>query len=93
MVVSVATAAAIFFLIWWITLFVVLPWGVRSQHENEQFAPGTDPGAPVIFMLGRKLLWTTVAAAVVFAALYGVYVAHLISLNALMHSLELHFVE
>ena len=30
---SVTTAIAIFFLIWWVVLFAVLPWGMRSQHE------------------------------------------------------------
>jgi predicted secreted protein len=33
--VSVTTAVAIYFLIWWITLFAVLPFGVRAQHEGE----------------------------------------------------------
>ena len=27
-------------------LFAVLPWGVRSQEESGEVAPGTDPGAP-----------------------------------------------
>ena len=56
---SVTTAIAVFFLIWWVVLFAVLPWGVRSQHEAgrdvEPMAPGTDPGAPTHFSLGRKL--------------------------------------
>jgi predicted secreted protein len=29
---SLATAIAIYFIIWWVVLFAVLPWGVRSQH-------------------------------------------------------------
>ena len=32
------TALAAFFLIWWVTLFAVLPWGVRSQHEGGEMA-------------------------------------------------------
>ena len=59
----VTTAVAIFFLIWWVVLFAVLPFGVRSQHEDGEMAAGTDPGAPVIPRLGRKLLLTTVVAA------------------------------
>ena len=56
----VTTAAAIFFLIWWVVLFAVLPWGVRRQDEAGDVAPGTDPGAPAVPYLGRKLIWTTV---------------------------------
>ena len=43
---STTTVIAIYFLIWWMTLFAVLPWGVRSQEESGEVTPGTDPGAP-----------------------------------------------
>jgi predicted secreted protein len=79
----VTTAVAAFFLIWWVTLFVVLPWGVRSQHESGEMTPGTDPGAPTSFRLGRKLLWTTVTAAVIFAGIYIVYSEHWVTLDGL----------
>ena len=80
----VTTAAAIFFLIWWVVLFAVLPWGIRSQHEGGEIVPGTDPGAPAIPNLGRKLLWTTLVSIVIFAASYVVYVDRLISLEGLV---------
>jgi predicted secreted protein len=80
---SVTTAVATFFLIWWVTLFAVLPWGVRSQHEGGEMVPGTDPGAPTSFRLGRKLLWTTLVAAVIYAVCYVVYVQRLVTLNGL----------
>jgi predicted secreted protein len=79
----ITTAAAIFFLIWWVVLFAVLPWGVRSQHESGTIAPGTDPGAPAIPHLRRKLLWTTLVAALIFAACYVVYDQHLVTLQGL----------
>ena len=64
---SLATSIAIYFIIWWTVLFAVLPWGVRSQEEAGEVAKGTDPGAPVVHRLGRKLVWTSVVAAIVFA--------------------------
>jgi predicted secreted protein len=81
---STTTAVAIFFLIWWVVLFAVLPWGVRSQHEGGEVPPGTDPGAPSVPKLGRKLVWTTVVATVIFAACYVVYVDRLITLDGLL---------
>jgi len=78
------TGLAIFFLIWWIVLFAVLPWGVRSQHEDNTIAPGTDPGAPAIHNLGRKLVWTTLISVLVFAVCYVVYVGRLVTLDGLM---------
>jgi len=79
----VTTAVAIFFLIWWVVLFAVLPFGVRSQHEDGEIAPGTDPGAPAIPNLMRKLIWTTLVSIAIFAAGYFSYVEHLVSLEGL----------
>lgn len=80
---SPATALAIFFLIWWVVLFAVLPWGVRSQVEEGNVAPGTDPGAPAVPQLVRKLLWTTLVAVVIFAAFYVTYREHLVTVDEL----------
>lgn len=85
---SVTTAVAIYFLIWWITLFAVLPFGVRPQGEGEM-APGTDPGAPAVPRILMKLVWTTVVAGVVFALCYWVYVYRLITLDDLIRWLRL----
>jgi len=82
---QVSTGIAIYFLIWWITLFAVLPFGVRSQHESGEFAEGTDPGAPALAKVGRKLAWTTAVATAIFAALYVVYHFRLIDFDAVMN--------
>lgn len=66
---SLPLAAALFLTIWFIVLFAVLPFGVRSQHETGEVVPGSDPGAPAAPRLFVKALWTTVIAAVIFAAL------------------------
>ena len=86
---SIFTALAIYFVIWWIVLFAVLPWGVRSQHETGEMAPGTDPGAPVLTNLKRKLIWTTIVATMVFAAWFVVYVNRLITIDQLAARLGL----
>ncbi len=80
---SIFTALAIYFIIWWIVLFAVLPWGVHSQHEAGEMTPGTDPGAPVLTNLKRKLVWTTVVATVVFAAWFVVYFFRIVTVDQL----------
>jgi predicted secreted protein len=80
---SWTTIAAIYFVIWWVTLFAVLPFGVRSQHETGEMAPGTDPGAPVVPNIWAKLGWTTLIASVLFALFYGVYTSGIVSLDDL----------
>jgi len=74
----VTTALAIYFIVWWVVLFAVLPWGVRSQDESGDVAPGTDPGAPAVHTVWMKLLWTTVIASVVFGVMAAVYLLGLI---------------
>ena len=87
---STTTFIAVFFLIWWVVLFAVLPWGIHSQHEGGAIAPGTDPGAPVLPKLGRKLIWTTLIAGVVFAAFYVVVANRLLTLNGLLAPFGMH---
>ena len=88
---STTTAAAVFFLIWWVTLFAVLPWGVRSQQESGEVVPGTDPGAPLVPRLGRKLIWTTLVTCVVFGVLYVVFTDRLVTLDQILKPLGLQF--
>ena len=70
---STPLAIAVYFTIWWVVLFAVLPFGVKSQHEAgvTDLPAGADAGAPVAPMLLRKALWTTIISAVLFAALDG----------------------
>ena len=76
---AITTAIAIYFLIWWVVLFAVLPWGVRAQ--GAQGAPGTDPGAPLAPRLMAKLIWTTLVATVVFGLCAAVYIYRPVTLE------------
>jgi predicted secreted protein len=83
MVYTISTGFAIYFVVWWIVLFLTLPFGVRSQHEDGESVPGTDPGAPVASQMGRKLIWTTILSAVLFAAAMVAYNAGLLNVDRL----------
>ena len=80
---SVTTAIAIYFVLWWVVLFAVLPWGVRSQEESGSVSPGTDPGAPTIPALWRKVVWTTIATSVVFALAVLLFQYRIVTLESL----------
>ena len=83
MVYTISTGFAIYFVIWWVVLFLTLPFGVRSQHEDGGGAPGTDPGAPIASRMGPKLIWTTVISAVIFAIAMLAYNAGYLSIERL----------
>lgn len=75
---AISTAFAIYFVLWWLVLFLTLPFGVRSQHEDGEGAPGTDPGAPVLTRMGPKLIWTTIISAAIYAiAMWAYYQGYL----------------
>lgn len=64
---GIGSALAIYFVIWWTTLFAVLPFGIRSQREAGAVVPGSDPGAPAVARIGLIVLANSALAAVVFA--------------------------
>jgi predicted secreted protein len=66
---SVVTLLAIYFLIWWMVLFAVLPWGASSAHElGREIEAGHAPSAPVKPLIFRKIIATTLISALVMAA-------------------------
>lgn len=86
---SVGAVIAIYFIIWWVSLFAVLPWGVRSQAESADVTPGTDPGAPVRPHLLRKAIATSILAAVVTALVIYLMTSGVISLDDLPMPFEI----
>ena len=67
---SLLSSVAIYFVIWWLVLFLVLPFGVKSQHEMNDVTLGTDSGAPHQPFILRRVIATTILAALVFACVY-----------------------
>ena len=73
---SLVSSVAVYFVIWWLVLFVVLPFGVKSQHEVDDVTLGTDRGAPAQPYILRRAAATTVLAGIIFAGVYlffGIY--------------------
>lgn len=66
------TGLASFLILWWLSLFVVLPLGVRGQAESDSVEPGTEPGAPVRSNMYRKALWATGMAIGLFLLLNAI---------------------
>lgn len=52
----------VFAVIWFLTLFIVLPIGAQSQGDQGEVVPGTPASAPSGFVMRRKFRITTVVA-------------------------------
>ncbi len=69
---KLSSAFAIYFLIWFLTLFAVLPVGVRtSQEAGVEPVAGEADSAPHQPMLRKKLVWTTLISALLFAIFWA----------------------
>jgi predicted secreted protein len=64
---SLSLGIALYIMIWWMTLFTVLPFGVKTQGEAGQVVEGTPESAPMAPRILRTMLINTVVAAFVFA--------------------------
>jgi predicted secreted protein len=72
------TGLAVYFIIWWMVIFMVLPWGVR-RIDPENLGKGEDPGAPDKPRMLIKIGVTTVVAAVIFGLVYLISISDVIS--------------
>lgn len=63
---------AVYFVLWWITLFAVLPFSMRAQNEDEEGVTlGTTHSAPE--MGKRHVLRAFLRTTIVSALLLGLY--------------------
>lgn len=67
-----SVAVATFFCIWFITLFVVLPFFAHTQDEAGDVVPGTPGSAPHKINMWRVFGVNTLLAVAVFAAVYAI---------------------
>lgn len=76
------SALAIYLLFWTITLFAVLPFGVRTADEDGTDAvPGQAPSAPTNPMIAKKLAWTTLISALLFGLFMANYTGGWVTLD------------
>ena len=69
------SALAIYVLFWTMSLFLVLPFGVRTaEEEGADRVPGHAESAPHRFSVASTALRTTLVSAVLFGLFYANYV-------------------
>ena len=71
---GIAPAIVLYAVVWFLTIFVVLPIRLRTQAEAGAVVPGTPAGAPANFRVGRTLLIVTAIAAAIWLGLVLVIV-------------------
>ena len=78
---SVSLSIATYFIVWWLTLFMILPLGIKTQEEDGEIVPGSVESAPASPQILKKMAITTIVAAIIFAGIYSVITYNLISID------------
>lgn len=74
------TGVVVYLMIWWLVLFMVLPWGIQPAEVD---GTGNMPGAPAKPRLKLKFLITTGIAAIVWAVVFVLIKMDLIDFYAI----------
>lgn len=76
-----ATIVLVFVILWWLSFFIVLPFGHVSQDDVGEVEPGTVSSAPHKFPWRKKALITTGVASVLTIIVYSVVTYNLLGIN------------
>jgi predicted secreted protein len=77
---SITTGIVTFIIVWWVSLFLVLPFGVRGQWEEGQVKNGSEPGAPIKPLIIRKFFITTGIAVIFWVVVYVIITTNALQL-------------
>lgn len=80
---TITGAIVLFAVIWFMTLFVMLPQRIRSQEEDGEVVPGTPASAPVDPQLKRKVIVTTIVTVILWCAVMSIIVFRVVTLDDL----------
>lgn len=64
------TGIATFLIIWWLSLFLVLPIGIKSQIETGNVVSGSERGAPAKPQILKKMIFATIIALAIWFILF-----------------------
>ncbi len=63
---------AVYFVLWWLVLFAMLPFGLKTQDEDGEVTLGTVPSAPKGPHMLRAVIRTTIVTAIILGCFYVV---------------------
>jgi len=78
---TITGAIVLFAVFWFLSLYMILPLFVRSQEEAGEVEPGTSAGAPDQPLMKKKLIWTTIAATVLWVIAFVIIESGVISIE------------
>lgn len=71
---QILTILAIYFVLWWLILFTMLPIGLRTQEDDQNITFGTEASAPSRAPLAKIFIRTSVVTALIIGAFAYVHI-------------------
>lgn len=78
---GVVTGIVLYAIIWFMTLFLALQIRITSQNEAGSRVAGTPGSAPDDPQLKKRVIWTTIVAAAIWAVVASIIVFDLITID------------
>lgn len=80
---SITSAIVMFAVIWFMTLLIALPIGLRTQGDENDVVKGTPESAPANLNMKRKMLMVTLITIPLWVALFLIIESGVISVEDL----------
>lgn len=80
---TLTSALVLFAVIWFMVLFMVLPWRLTTQGEAGRVEPGTPESAPADPQMGRRVKIVTAISVVLWLVIAGIIASGRISIEDL----------
>ncbi|UWQ94741.1 DUF1467 family protein [Rhodobacteraceae bacterium M385] len=78
---GVVTGIVLYAVIWFMTLLIALQVRVTSQDEAGERVAGTHGSAPADAQMKKRVIWTSIVAAGIWAVIASIIIFQLISLE------------
>ena len=78
---TVSAAFVLFAVIWFLTLFIILPLNITTQNDLGNVADGTPPSAPTNPRLKRKMLLTTLITVILWLPICLIIIFEIVTIS------------
>ncbi len=80
---TISAAFVLYAVIWFLTLFVILPLNLKTQNDIGTVSNGTPPSAPVNPHIKNKMFWTTVITTILWGPVCSIIIFEVITISDL----------
>ena len=78
---TISAAFVLFAVIWFLTLFILLPLNIKTQKDLGNIAEGTPPSAPTNPRVKIKMFWTTIITTLIWVPICLIIIFEIVTIS------------